>query len=173
MRCIKTIPYPELRLDTTIEMTASFKDYTVQNQTPMNISIKLLADQPHRIGAVGELRWREWGDTTQPDTLDRWVQISEEEAGYERLPVTWVVVDAHGQVVGAIGLPEFEIEEARDRSTWVVSVIEAAHQRSTGIAGQLMAVLEVFAHFSTYSQLWVATGVRAVTFYQKCGCKLS
>lgn len=100
------------------------------------------------------------------------MKISAEEAGYDRLPVTWVAVDAHGQAVGAIGLAEFDLEEAHDRSPWVVGVIVAAHQRSTGIGSQLMATLEEFARFRGYSQLWVATGGRAVHFYQKCGWKL-
>ena len=145
----------------------------MQNQAPTNISIKLLADQPHLIGAVGELRWREWGDSADPDSLDRWIKISEAEAGYDRLPVTWVAVDDQGQVVGAIGLDKFDIEERRDRSPWVVGVIVAAHRRSSGIGGQLMAALEAFAHVSGNPQLWVATGGRAVSFYQKCGWMLT
>jgi GNAT superfamily N-acetyltransferase len=145
----------------------------VQKQTSTNISIKLLADQPELIAAVGELRWRDWGNPADPDSLDEWVKISEKEAGYDRLPVTWVAIDDHGQTVGVIGLDEFDIDERRDRSPWVVGVIVAADRRSTGIGSQLMAALEAFAHSKDYSQLWVATGGRAVNFYQKCGWKLT
>ena len=138
-----------------------------------NISVKLLADQPHLIGAVGELRWREWGKPPEPTSLDEWVKISEEEAGYDSLPMTWVAIDDQGQAVGAIGLAEFDIEERQDRSPWVVGVIVAAPRRSTGIGSQLMATLENFAQISGYSCLWVATGGRAVAFYQKCGWTLT
>ena len=137
-----------------------------------NISIQVLADHLHLIPAVGELRWKEWGHPPEPVSLDWWVNVTAKEAGRDQLPVTWVALDEQGEAVGAVGLAEFDIEERRDRSPWVIGMIVSPHRRSSGIGSQLMAALEAFAYQSSYSRLWVATGGRAVNFYQKCGWKL-
>jgi len=139
----------------------------------MNISIKLLADYPHLISTVGKIRWQEWGHPPEPDRLDSWVKVTEQEAGSEKLPVTWVAIDDHGQAVGAVGLAKFDIEERRDRTPWVIGMIVAPHCRSMGIGSLLLASLEVFASQCSYSQIWVATGGSAVDFYKKCGWKLA
>lgn len=135
------------------------------------ISIELLVDHPHLIPAVGEMRWREWGHAPEPERLDWWVDVTAREAGRAHLPVTWVAIDEHGQAVGAVGLGQFDIEERRDRSPWVLGMIVLASQRGRGIGGRLMSALEAWAAQRGYSRAWVATG-EAVGFYQKCGWEL-
>ena len=124
--------------------------------------VELLADNPHLIAAVGEMRWREWGHA--PEQLVWWVDVT----GRAALPVTWVAIDALGEAVGAVGLAAFDIAERRDRSPWVLGMIVAEHRHDAGIGGQLMAALEVWAGQHGYVQAWVATGGRAVAFYEKC-----
>ena len=136
------------------------------------VSIELLADHPYLISAVGEIRWREWGHPPEPERLEWWVEVSAREAGREELPVTWVAIDARGQAVGAVGLGRFDIEERRDRSPWVLGMIVEEPYRNMGIGGELMKALESWAS-RRYSQAWVATGGRAVDFYQKCGWELA
>jgi GNAT superfamily N-acetyltransferase len=75
--------------------------------------------------------------------------------------------------MGAVGLGEFDIEERRDRSPWVLGMIVVPQMRGLGIGGRLMGALEAWARRRGYSQLWVATGGRAVDFYQQCGWELS
>lgn len=133
------------------------------------VTVPLLADCPHLIEAVGDLRWREWGHAPEPDRREWWVAVTALEAGREALPVTWVAVDAHGQAVGAVGLGEFDLEERRDRSPWVLGLIVAPPQRGQGIGGQLMAALEAGARRRGFRQGWVATSGRAVRFYAKQG----
>jgi len=139
----------------------------------MTVSIKLLADYPHLIAAVGEMRWKEWGHPPEPDSLDWWVNVTMQESGRSKLPVTWVAVDDHNQAVGAVGLAAFDIEERHDRSPWIIGMIVAAHYRSKGIGSQLLATLELFAHQNGYSRIWVGTGGHAIDFYQKCGWRLT
>ena len=135
-------------------------------------SVELLADHPGLILAVGQIRWREWGHAPEPESLDWWVDVTGREAGRVGLPVTWVAIDDAGQVVGAVGLGEFDIEERRDRSPWVLGLIVTTQYRGLGIGSKLMEELEVWARQRGYSQVWVATGGRAVDFYQKCGWDL-
>ena len=141
--------------------------------TPSILSIELLADHPHLIPAIGEIRWREWGHPPEPERLDWWVDVTARESGRDELPVTWVAIDAHGQAVGAVGLGQFDIEERHDRSPWVLGMIVATDYRDQGIGGKLMAALESWAYQHGYVQAWVATGGRAVHFYQKCGWELA
>jgi GNAT superfamily N-acetyltransferase len=137
------------------------------------VSIELLADHPHLVPAVGEIRWNEWGHPPEPERLDWWIDVTRREAGRDELPVTWVAIDPHGQPVGAVGLGQFDIEERRDRSPWVLGMIVTPASRDKGIGGKLMRALESWAYPHGHSQAWVATGGRAVDFYQKCGWELT
>lgn len=136
-------------------------------------SVELLADHPGLIPAVGQIRWREWGHAPEPESLDWWVDVTGREAGRVDLPVTWVAMDESGQAVGAVGLGEFDIEERRDRSPWVLGMIVITQNRGLGIGSKLMEALEAWARQRGYSQVWVATGGRAVDFYRKCGWALT
>ncbi|MBI1282454.1 MAG: GNAT family N-acetyltransferase [Anaerolineaceae bacterium] len=140
---------------------------------PTNISIKFLADYPHLISTVGEIRWKEWGHPPEPESLDWWVKVTERQSGRDHLPVTWVAIDDQNQAVGAVGLAEFDIEERHDRTPWVIGMIVVDDNRNRGIGAQLLAALEQFASQAGYSQIWVATGEPAVGFYQKCGWMLT
>jgi RimJ/RimL family protein N-acetyltransferase len=106
------------------------------------VSVELLADHPHLIPVVGEMRWREWGRPPEPERLDWWVDVTAREAGREELPVTWMAIDSRGQAVGAVGLGRFDIEERRDRSPWVLGMIVEQKYRNKGIGGELMRALE-------------------------------
>jgi GNAT superfamily N-acetyltransferase len=140
--------------------------------TPI-VTVELLADHPHLITVIGELRWREWGHAPEPERLDWWVDVTAKEAGRDDLPITWVAVDDVGQAVGAVGLGEFDIEERRDRSPWVLGMLVDVEHRGFGIGSQLMGALESWARQRGYPRVWVATGGRAVDFYQKCGWQLT
>jgi GNAT superfamily N-acetyltransferase len=141
--------------------------------SPGLVTVHLLADNEHLIPAVGEIRWREWGHAPEPEDLDWWVDVTAKEAGRDRLPVTWVAIDERGGALGAVGLDEYDIDERRDRSPWLVGMIVRADRRGTGIGGLLVARLEAWAAAHGYEQAWVATGGRAIAFYEKCGWELS
>jgi GNAT superfamily N-acetyltransferase len=133
-----------------------------------SITIRLLADEPHLIPLAGDLRWREWGRPPEPVERDWWVAVTAREAGRDALPVTWVALDARGQAVGAVGLGEYDIEERRDRSPWVLGMVVAPDRRGQGVGRQLMNALEAWAAQRGYSRAWVASGP-AAGFYQACG----
>ena len=139
---------------------------------PSIVSIELLADHRDLIPVVGELRWREWGHPPEPEKLEWWVDITGREAGRDYLPVTWVAIDPGRQVVGAVGLGQFDIEERRDHSPWVLGMIVETQYRGRGLGGKLMKALEAWAYQHGYSQAWVASD-GAVGFYQKCGWALA
>lgn len=132
------------------------------------VAIKLLADVPELVEAVGEIRWREWGRPPEPVELSWWVDCTRREAGRDDLPVTFVAVGSDGEAVGAVGLGQFDIEERRDRSPWVLGMVVTPEHRGRGTGQRLMARVEEFAADRGYAEMWVATGP-AATFYQRCG----
>lgn len=133
------------------------------------VTIHLLADRPEFTEVVSEIRWREWGHPPEPTDFGYWLECTRRESGRDRLPVTLVAVDTAGDAVGAVGLGEFDIEERQDRSPWVLGMIVRPDVRGRGIGGALMARLADWASDHGYRQGWVATGGRAVAFYQRCG----
>ncbi len=137
------------------------------------VTVQLLADNAQLIVAVGALRWREWGHASDTEDCDRWVGVTAREAGRDHLPITWVAIDARGEALGAVGLGEFDIEERRDRSPWVLGMIVRPERRGTGIGSLLMAELEEWAGMHGYTQVWVANEGPAIGFYRTCGWKLS
>ena len=116
------------------------------------VSVELLADNPHLIPMIGEIRWKEWGHAPEPERLDWWVEVTAREAGRDNLPITWVAIDLHDQAVGAVGLGQFDIEERRDRSSWVLGMIVATQSRSRGIGSKLMQTLETWAYHHGHLQ---------------------
>jgi GNAT superfamily N-acetyltransferase len=137
-----------------------------------NTTVHLLADHPRLIPAIAEIRFREWGQPEGPEDLAWWVNITARESGRVHIPLTWVAVDELGRALGCVALDEFDIDERHDCSPWVTGVIVEANHRGLGIGGQLMRVLEAWAHQHGYTRAWVGTGGRAVNFYQKCGWEL-
>ncbi len=133
------------------------------------VTIHLLADRPELIPVVSEIRWREWGHPPEPTDLEFWLDCTRRESGRDAVPVSWVAVDAAGEALGVVGLGEFDIEERRDRSPWVLGMIVRPDRRGRGIGGALMAHLAGWAGAHGYRQGWVATNGRAVSFYRRCG----
>jgi hypothetical protein len=97
---------------------------------PAAVSVHMLADRPHLVGAVAEMRWREWGNEPGREELSWWVEVTAAEAGQRGLPVTWVAVDEDGEAAGAVGLGEFDIAERRDRSPWVLGMVVRSASRA-------------------------------------------
>ncbi|MGN6673823.1 MAG: GNAT family N-acetyltransferase, partial [Thermomicrobiales bacterium] len=101
-----------------------------------------------------------------------WVEAVAREAGRDRLPISWVALDARGDALGRVGLGEFDIEERQDRSPWVLGMIVRPDRRGLGIGRLLLTQLEAWAGSHGYQQVWVATGDQAIDFYQQCGWTL-
>lgn len=137
------------------------------------VTMRLLADLPRLVTAVGEIRWREWGRAPEPEDLSWWVEVTGREAGREELPVTFVAVDTLGEAVGAVGLGEFDIAERRDRSPWVLGMVVRLGLRGRGVGRKLLLSLESFAAGQGWTEVWVATGGPAVEFYQRCGWQVT
>jgi predicted N-acetyltransferase YhbS len=135
-------------------------------------SVLLLADRPDLMDAVGDMRWRQWWRHPGREARAWWVDITREESGRDALPVTFVAVDALGEAVGAVGLGEFDLEERRDRSPWVLGMIVRADRRGAGIGRTLLARLVSFAAGRGDARVWVATGDQGVAFYRRCGWRL-
>ncbi len=83
-------------------------------------------------------------------------------------PLTWVASDASG-ALGAVGLGEFDLEERRDRSPWVLGMVVRPDRRGDGVGRLLLSHLERWARERGYGEVWVATGDPAVDFYRRCG----
>lgn len=138
-----------------------------------DITIDLLADHAELIASVGTIRWREWGRPPEPTELTWWLDTTRQEVGREGLPITWVAVDADGEAVGAVGLLEYDLDERRDRTPWLVGMIVSPEWRGRGIGKALVRSLESWARSRAYRRVWVATGDHAVRFYEKCGWKIA
>jgi GNAT superfamily N-acetyltransferase len=136
------------------------------------VRIELLAGNPHLIPAIGEMRYREWGEpTTIGQTgLDGWIEITSREVGRDKLPVTWVAIDQNGDAIGAAGvLPGSDIADRPEFSPSVVGVIVDPRQRRMGVGRRLLAAIEHWAYDHGIGQLYVVTGDDATGFYRKCG----
>ena len=132
-------------------------------------SVGLLADGVHLVPTVAEIRWKEWGHPPEPTDLSWWVDVTRRESGRNGLPVTFVATDGRGEAAGAVGLGEFDIEERRDRSPWLLGMIVRQDLRGRGIGRLLLAHLQAWAGDHGYGRMWVATGGTAVQFYRACG----
>src|SRR3954447_12035273 len=123
----------------------------------MSLTVSLLADSLTSAEAVAQMRWREWGHPPEPEALDWWRDITVREAGREELPVTFVAHDASGEVVGAVGLDTYDLDERRATSPWVTGMIVRKDRRGQGVGQTLMHHLEHWAAQQQISQAWVGT----------------
>jgi GNAT superfamily N-acetyltransferase len=153
--------------------SGSVRDMGAEPVTGHDITVHLLAERPDLVPVIGEIRWREWGHPPEPTDLSFWVEVTGQEAGVDRLPVTWVATDRAGEAVGAVGIGEFDIDERRDTSPWVMGMIVRADLRGRGIGRSLLRRLEAWAVASGHPKIWVATGPSAVGFYRCCGWEIA
>ncbi len=135
----------------------------------MPLLISLFADRPEFIASVADMRWREWGHPPEPEDLSWWLETTSREAGRSELPVTFLAVDDSGEVVGAVGLDHYDLEERRETSPWVTGMIVRADRRGAGAGRDLLSRLEGWACEHGIGQVWVGTGAAASGFYQRCG----
>jgi GNAT superfamily N-acetyltransferase len=136
------------------------------------LRIELLADNPHLIPTIGQLRYREWGEasTTGFTGIDGWIEITARESGRDELPVTWVAIDKDGEAIGAAGLvPGSDIDDRPELCPSVVGVIVERRRRGTGIGRRLLEAIEHRAHDQGIRQLYVVIEDDAAGFYRKCG----
>jgi hypothetical protein len=96
--------------------------------------VHLLPDRADLIEAVTDLRWLEWGHAPEPIDREWWHAATVREAGRGELPMTWVASDQSG-TLGVVGLGQFDIEERRDRSPWVLGMIVRPDRRGAGTDG--------------------------------------
>ena len=144
----------------------------VEKRDGDSVSVGMLADFPELIEQVGRLRWSEWGKPSEPTDLEFWIDVSRREAGRDKIPITWVALNAQRQALGAVGLGEFDPDEFQDRSPWLVGMVVAPDRRRDGIGARLVAKLEAWAATQGFRSVWVATGPPggpAVRFYESCG----
>jgi GNAT superfamily N-acetyltransferase len=134
-----------------------------------NFTIHLLADRPDLAGKWAELHWREWGDEPGREELSWWVAAAAQAMQRTQVPLAVIAVGPDDEVLGGIGLHQFDPPELQDRSPWVVGTIVRPDRRGQGIGHALMSRLEAWASGIGIDQVWVATGDPAVRFYQQCG----
>ena len=134
----------------------------------MQVSVRLLADCPTAMEAVADMRWREWGHPPEPEDPAWWLETTAREAGRDQLPVTWVAHDVDGQVLGAVGLDTYDLDERREVSPWVTGMIVRRDRRGEGVGRVLMRQLERWAAEHQIAEAWVGTDL-AAGFYRRCG----
>ena len=94
-----------------------------------------------------------------------WLETTVREAGREELPVTFVAHDEADEVLGAVGLDTYDLDERHDTSPWVTGMIVRPDRRGEGVARTLMAHLERWAAEHGIVEAWVGTDL-ALGFYQ-------
>jgi GNAT superfamily N-acetyltransferase len=144
-------------------------DFSENGMTASSFTILLLADRPELASKWAELHWREWGDEPGREQLSWWVDVDSQAVQRTRAPLAVIAVGPDDEVLGGVGLAEFDLEARQDRSPWVVGTIVRPHRRNQGIGHALMASLEAWAASIGIDHAWVATGDPAVAFYQQCG----
>lgn len=134
-------------------------------------AITLLADRPDLAAKWAELHWREWGNEAGREELSWWVDDASQAVRRTNVPVALIALGHDDEVLGGVGLHQFDLEERRDRSPWVVGMIVRADRRGEGIGQALMAHLEAWAVNAAIEQVWVCTETDggAVPFYLQCG----
>ncbi|HEY7174824.1 MAG TPA: GNAT family N-acetyltransferase [Micromonosporaceae bacterium] len=134
-----------------------------------DVVYELLADRPELIEPAGLLRFREWGRPPEPDDPQWWITVTGDEAGRTGLPVTYVASDVAGELLGTVGIAEFDPDDLTDRSPWVIGMVVRPDRRGEGIGRTLVGMLEPHAAGLGYDGIWVATGPPATAFYERCG----
>ena len=137
----------------------------------MALTVSLLADSMTSADAVAQMRWQEWGRSPEPEDPAWWIETTVREAGRDDLPVTFVVHDAADEVLGAVGLDTYDLDERHDTSPWVTGMIVRRDRRGEGVGRALMQHLEQWAAEQPISEAWVGTDL-ALGFYQRCGWSL-
>jgi GNAT superfamily N-acetyltransferase len=135
------------------------------------VSVSLLADSPASALAVASMRWLEWGHPPESTDPAWWLETTVREAGTDKLPVTFVAHDLADQVLGAVGLDTYDLDERQDTSPWVTGMIVRRDQRGMGVGRTLMEHLERWAAEHRIAEAWVGTDL-ALGFYQRCGWAL-
>jgi GNAT superfamily N-acetyltransferase len=115
------------------------------------------------------MRWQEWGHSPEPDDPQWWIDATRREADRGGLPVTYVAIGGRDELLGAVGLGEFDIEERQDRSPWILGLIVRADRRRAGIGRLLLSRIEQHAAEQGFQTIWVANEGRALGFYKRCG----
>ena len=134
----------------------------------MQVTVRLLADCPDAVQPVADMRWLEWGHAPEPEDPAWWLETTVREAGREELPVTFVAHDADGDVLGAVGLDFYDLDERHDVSPWVTGMIVRRDRRGEGVGRILVQHLERWAAEHDVAVAWVGTE-QAAGFYQRCG----
>ncbi len=134
----------------------------------MRFTVTLLADSPISVKAVAEMRWKKWGRPPEPEDPGWWLETTVREAGRENLPVTFVAHDVAGEVVGAVGLDTYDLDERHDTSPWVTGMIIRRDRRSEGAGRALLQHLEEWAADHGIAEAWAGTD-QAAGFYRRCG----
>jgi GNAT superfamily N-acetyltransferase len=134
-------------------------------------AITLLADRPELAAGWAELHWREWSSEPGRTQLSWWVEDAAQAVQRTRVPLAFIAQGDGGEVLGGVGLHQFDLAERHDRSPWIVGMIVRADRRCEGIGQALLAHLESWAVTCGIAQVWVATETegRAVAFYERCG----
>jgi GNAT superfamily N-acetyltransferase len=139
---------------------------------PRGVTVGLLADFPASIRAVADIRWQEWGHAPEPEDPAWWLETTVRESGRSALPVTFVAHDASGDVLGAVGLDAYDLDERRETSPWVTGMIVRRDRRGEGVGAVLMDFLERWAAEHQIPEAWVGTDL-AQRFYERCGWTLT
>jgi GNAT superfamily N-acetyltransferase len=135
------------------------------------VTVSLLGDSPDSMEAVAQMRWREWGHPPESQDPAWWLATTVREAGTLELPVTFVAHGMDNQVVGAVGLDTYDLDERQDTSPWVTGMIVRRDHRRTGVGRTLMQHLERWSAEHGIAEAWVGTDL-ALGFYQRCGWTL-
>ena len=138
----------------------------LRQTVPLDPTVKLLADVPHLVEAIGRMRCAEFGS---PDTADEWIATTRREAGRDDLPVTWVAIDEAGTALGAVGLGTSDVPDRPELVPCVWGMVVRPDVRKAGVGRMLLRRLEEFAADKGYERIWVLTGPPAVEYYERCG----
>jgi hypothetical protein len=95
-------------------------------------TITLLADQPDLAARWAQLHWIEWGNEPGREELTWWIDAAARAMQRTTVPVAFIALGGQGEVLGGVGLNQFDVEERRDRSPWVVGTIIRADRRGEG-----------------------------------------
>lgn len=131
--------------------------------------VVLLADHPELAADWARFQWLEWGTEPGSEEYSLWLNNAAPMRGRSAIPAAFIALSETNEVLGGVGIQQYDFTNWPDRSPWVVGTMVRSDQRSKGVGHALLTHLEQWAREAGYRQVWVATGGRAIRFYQQCG----
>lgn len=125
-----------------------------------------LVERPDLAEQVSVWGFDEWGHLSPGQTLDERRAKVQGKMNVDRVPIAFVALDDHDEIVGTDSLI-FDDLEGDPRNPWLASVYVPPQHRQRGIASALVDAVEAAARRIGYDRLYLFTSSAAALYARK------